>query len=72
MSDDRSVKKVLLGKSDGRRKAGRRKLRWLDGIENCPKSMGLKRRRKKAEDGSAWAIVLKMALVKLYGPYANE
>jgi hypothetical protein len=30
MSDDRVVKKVSLGKPDGRRKAGRPKLRWLD------------------------------------------
>jgi hypothetical protein len=30
MSDDRTVKKVFVGKPDGRRKAGRPKLRWLD------------------------------------------
>jgi len=30
MSDDRTVKKVILGKPDGRRKARRPKLRWLD------------------------------------------
>jgi ribosomal protein S26 len=34
MSDDRAVKKVFLGKSDGRRKAGRPKLRWIDCILN--------------------------------------
>jgi len=34
MSDDRTVKKVFLGISDGRRKAGRPKLRWLDCIVN--------------------------------------
>jgi hypothetical protein len=34
MSDDRTVKKVFLGKPDGRRKIGRPKLRWLDCIEN--------------------------------------
>jgi hypothetical protein len=72
MSDDRTVKKVLLGKPDGRRKAGRPKLRSLDYIENDLKSMGVKRWRKKAEDRSVWAIVLKEALVKLKGPYANE
>jgi hypothetical protein len=33
MSDDRAVKKVFLAKPDGRSKAGRQKLRWLDGIE---------------------------------------
>jgi hypothetical protein len=34
MSDGRTVKKALLVKPDGRRKAGRPKLRWLDYIEN--------------------------------------
>jgi hypothetical protein len=45
--------------------AGRPKLRWLDCIENDLKSMGVKRCRKKAEDRSVWAIILKEALVKL-------
>jgi hypothetical protein len=65
MSDDRTVKKVFLGTADGRRKAGRPKLRWLDCIENDLKSMGVKRWRKKAEDRSVWTIILKEALVKL-------
>jgi hypothetical protein len=34
MSDDRTIKKVFLGKPDRRRKAGRPKLRWLDCTEN--------------------------------------
>jgi hypothetical protein len=33
MSDDKAVKKVFLGKRDGRRNAGRPKLRWFDCIE---------------------------------------
>jgi hypothetical protein len=65
MSDDRTVKKVFLGKPDGRRKVGRPKLRWLDCIENGLKSMCVKRWMKKAEDRSVWAIILKEALVIL-------
>jgi hypothetical protein len=65
MSDDGTVKKVFLGKPDGRRKAGRPKLRLFDCIENDLKSKGVKRWRKKAEDRSVWAIILKEALVKL-------
>jgi hypothetical protein len=42
MSVDRTVKKVFLGKPDGRSKAGRPKLRVLDCIENDLKSMGVK------------------------------
>jgi len=34
MSDDRIVKKGFLGETDGRRKAGKPKLRWLDCPEN--------------------------------------
>jgi hypothetical protein len=37
-------------KTDGRRKAGRPKLRWLYCTENDMKSMGVKRWRKQAED----------------------
>jgi hypothetical protein len=52
MSDDRTVKKVFVGKPDGKRKAGRPRLRWLDCIEIDLKSMGVERWRKKAEDRS--------------------
>jgi hypothetical protein len=43
--------KVFLGKPDGRRKAGRPKLKWLDCTENNTKSVGVKRwgRRQKTE-----------------------
>jgi hypothetical protein len=43
ISDDRTVKKVFLGKPDGRRKAGGPKLRWLDCTENDLKSMHVNR-----------------------------
>jgi hypothetical protein len=65
MSDDKTVKKVFVGKPDGRRKAGRPKLRWLDCIVNELKSMGVKRWRKKAEDRSVCAIIVKEVLVIL-------
>jgi hypothetical protein len=41
MSDDRTVKKVLLGKPEGRGTVGRPKVRWLDCIEDDLKSMGV-------------------------------
>jgi hypothetical protein len=46
-------------------KEGRPELRWLDCTENDLKLMGVKRWRKKAEDRSVWAIILKKALVNL-------
>jgi len=42
-SYDRTVKKVFLGKPNGRRKAGRPKLIWLNCIENDVKLLGVKR-----------------------------
>jgi hypothetical protein len=50
MSDDRTVKKVFLGKPDRIRKAGRPKLRWLYCIENDLKSIGVEGRRKRPQD----------------------
>lgn len=50
ISGDRTVKKAFLGKLDGRRKAERPPLRWLDFIENDLKSMDAKRWRKKSDD----------------------
>jgi hypothetical protein len=48
MCDNGTVKKVFLGKPDGRRKVGRPKLRWLNCIDL--QSVGVKRWRKRAED----------------------
>jgi hypothetical protein len=65
MSENRTVRKIHLGKPVGRRKSGRPKLTWLDCTENYLKLIGVKRWRKKAEGKSVWAIILKEALVKL-------
>ena len=43
MSDVRTVKKVILAKPNGRRKARRPKLRWLYCTENNLNWMGVKR-----------------------------
>jgi hypothetical protein len=65
ISDGRTVKKLFLGKPDKRRKPGRPKLRWLDRMDNDLSSNVVKRRRKKTEDLSVLAIILKEALLKL-------
>lgn len=57
--------RYFLGKPDGRIKVGRPKLKGLDCIENAVKSRVVKRRRKKAEDRSAWTIIMKEGEVKL-------
>jgi len=63
MSDHSTLKKVFLGKPDGRRKAGRPKLWWLDSTENDLKRMGARRWKKKSEDRSVCAIIMKEALL---------
>ena len=63
MSDDRTVKKKILENTNGRRKAERPNLLWLGSIESGLKSVGVNRCRKKAEDRSMMAIILKQALV---------
>jgi len=65
MCDERTVKKVFLVKTDGRRKAERPKLRWLHCNENYLKLKSVKRWRIKAKDISVWAVILKEALVRL-------
>jgi heterodisulfide reductase subunit A-like polyferredoxin len=65
MSDHRTIKKVFLVKSDGRRKAERPKLRLLHCNENYRKLKGVKRWRIKAKYRSVWAVILKEALVRL-------
>jgi hypothetical protein len=65
------IKQLWRAVPDGRRKAGRPEFWCLDFIENDLKSMGVERWRQKAEDRSAWAIMLKEALINLQGPFSN-
>ena len=51
--------------TSGRREEERPKFRWINSLENDLKWMGVKRWRNKAEDRTAWAIILKEALVKI-------
>jgi len=60
-----TIKKVFQGKQDARAKAGRPKLRWLDCAENCMKSVGIKKWRKKAEGIFLWDVIMKEELLEL-------
>jgi uncharacterized protein YqeY len=48
-----------------KKKSRKTKIKVVRLIKNDLKSMGVKRWKKKAEDRSVWAIILKEALVEL-------
>ena len=54
-------------KPEGRRKVGRQRLRWLDGVEEDLRQLKVKRWRQKALNREEWEVVIKEAEV-LRGP----
>jgi hypothetical protein len=50
MLDDNSIRKISLLKPDGYRRAGRPKLRWVDGIEDEVRMLSVKGWRQRALD----------------------
>ena len=56
-TDDSLEKSLMLGKIEGRRRRGRRRMRWLDGITDAM-NMNLGKLQETVRDGEACCAVV--------------
>jgi hypothetical protein len=61
MNHERTVKKRFETKPEGRRRMGRRRLRWLEDAEKDLRENKVKRWRQEAVDRVEWASIIREA-----------
>ena len=61
MLEENTVKKFTLIRPEGSRRAGRPKLRWLNGMEKDLSTLGIRGWRRRALDRDRWKEVLTAA-----------
>ena len=54
MQDNLPCKKITLDKPEGRRRAGRPNLRWIDGVTKDAEKLGVRNWRARARDRDDW------------------
>ena len=55
---DSLEKTLMLGKTESRRRRGRQRMRWLDGISDSV-GMGLNKFREMVKDREAWCAIVR-------------
>jgi len=61
MQDKLPCKKINLDKPEGRRRAGRPKLRWIGGVKKDAEKLGVRNWRARARDRDDWRRLLESA-----------
>jgi hypothetical protein len=61
MQDNLPCKKITLDKPEGRRRAGRPNLRWIDGVTKDAGKLGVWNWRTRARDRDDWRRLLESA-----------
>ena len=61
MQDNLPCNKITLDKPEGRRRAGRSNLRWIDGVTKDAEKLGVRNWRARARDRDDWRRLLESA-----------